>query len=389
MRKPGFMSLFLGSLPLLAAILLAFMNPTKLEASDFTLIAWNPGRELLATGSVNPNYPYPLWTVLVMLPFTVWPLQTAMVLWLSFNLLMLAASLAVLFLQFDLKLSPFLFALMVLVSGLFLPVLTSLWLGQLSIFSLLVLALAAHFFLRQRWTWLGIVLGLSFIKPQVTILLAGLILVWALTHRRWQTLLGFGGVIAFLTVISLPFISSPGQIIGGGIASHLATYIKDTSTIWGLFLSLGISWLVPLLISTVLVVWLGLAWWPFLWERTVAFDRVLYLFSAAVLVNLIIIPYSWMHNLALLLLPIGYCLGIAFNMKRKGKYFWLALILGIMHPLMLSLFIALDIPARTQAYQIIPALALIPTMYFLDLYKNRAQGQSVQVSFTPDNFKDG
>ncbi len=184
-----------------------------------------------------------------------------MVLWLLCNLLMLAAGLAIFISLLDWQLSPGLFALVVCLSGFFLPVLTSTWLGQLSIFSFFILALTTYLFLHQRWTWLGIVVGLSFIKPQVMILLAGLLLLWSLWRRRLQTLLGFGGVMTVLVLISLPFISFPGQIIGGGIGSHLTSYIKSTSTLWGLFLTLGISWVVPAVISIVLIymAWLDLA----------------------------------------------------------------------------------------------------------------------------------
>ena len=365
-RNPGFLKLFLFTIPLLAGILFIFINPSKLDASDFILIAWNPGQELIKTGSVYAGYPYPIWTVLVMLPFVVWPPQTAMILWLICNLLMLAAGLAIFISLLDWQISPGLFALVVCLSGFFLPVLTSTWLGQLSTFSFFILALTAYLFLRQRWTWLGIVVGLSFIKPQVMILLAGLILLWALWRRRLQTLLGFSGVIIVLVLISLPFISFPGQIIGGGISSHLTTYIKSTSTLWGLSLSLGILWLVPAAIAVVLITWLGWIWLPFLRGRVISSNRVLFLFSAATMVNLILVPYSWMHSLVLLLLPFGYSFALALRMITKVRFTWLILLFVIMHPLMLGLFIALSGSTHTQAYQIIPALALLPTMVFLE-----------------------
>ncbi len=365
-RKPGFIKLFLATLPLLAGILVVFINPVKLDSGDFFQIAWNPGRELLATGSVSAAYAYPVWTAVVMLPFAVWPLHTGMVLWLACNFLMMAASLALFLGMFDWEISPALFVLVVCLSGLFLPVLTSIWLGQLTIFSLLILALTAHFFLHQRWTWLGIVLGLSFIKPQILILLAGLLLLWALFQRRWKTLLGFGSVILFLTLISLPFISFPGQIIGGGISTHLDTYIKVTSTLWGLFLSLGLSWIVPSVISVALMVWLGWIWLPFLRGKSISSNRMLYLFSAALLVNLIVVPYSWMHNLALMLLPAGYCLSLSLKINNKGRYAWLVLLFIVMQPLMLGLFLVLGGPDHTQAYQIIPALVLLPILCILE-----------------------
>jgi hypothetical protein len=367
MRKPGTFGLFLATIPLLAIILFPFINPAKLDASDFWLIAWNPGRQLITTGTVYADYPYPLWTVVVMLPFVVWPPQFAMILWLACNLLMLAASLAVFISLFDWEISPILFALAIFLSAFFLPVMTSMWLGQLTIFSLLMLALTVHLFLRQRWTWLGIVLGLSFIKPQVMILLAGLLLLWAFWQRRWQVLFGFGASIIVLILISLPFISRPSQIIGGGIESHLGTYILRTSTIWSLLLSLGMSWHVPLLFSLAMLIWLGWVWLPFLHGKKTPINRILFLFSIATLVNLIVIPYSWMHNLALLLLPFGYSISLVLKKSGGVRSAWLILLLVIMHPLMLGLFLAFNGPTLTQAYQIIPALALLPILFLLEL----------------------
>jgi hypothetical protein len=365
-RNPGFLKIFVVTLPMLAGILFIFMLPGKLDASDFMLIAWDPARELLTTGSIYANYPYPLWTVIVMLPFTVWSPQLAMVLWFICNLLMLAASLALFLTLFDWEISPVLFVLIVALSGFFLPILTSIWLGQLTIFSLFMLALTVHLFLHQRWTWLGIVLGLSFIKPQVMIMLAGLLLLWALCQRRWKTLLGFITVIIFLTLISLPFIANPIQIIGGGIGSHLASYIQSTSTIWGLLLRLGIPWYVPAVISLALIIWLGWIWLPVLRGQELSVNQILFLFSMTTLVNLITIPYSWMHNLALLLLPFGYSLTLVLKVKSRARFVWMALLFFIMHPLMLGLYVALNGPDHTQAYQIIPALALLPIMCFLE-----------------------
>lgn len=330
------------------------------------LIVWNPGHELLTKGSIYADYPYPAWTVVVMLPFAMCPPQTAMVLWFICNLVMLAASMTLLLALFDWAVSPALLGLVITLSVFFLPVLTSMWLGQLTIFSLFILILTTYLFLHKHWTWLGVMLGLSFIKPQIMILLAGLILLWALWQRKWQTLLAFGAIIAFLILISLPAISSPRQIIGGGISNHLAVYIQQTSTLWGLFLSFGFSWLVPLVISLALLAWIGWIWLPLLRGMEISSNRIIFLFSAATMVNLMTIPYSWMHNLTLLLLPFGFCLAQTLKIKSGMRFFWLTLLFVIMHPLVLGLFVALIKINDPQAYQVIPALALFPMMIFLE-----------------------
>jgi hypothetical protein len=365
-RYSSSFNLFLFISPLLAGIIGVFINPAKLDASDFMLIAWNPGQEALTTGSVYAEYPYPLWTVVAMLPFSVWEPPVAMFLWFTCNTLMLSASLAIMLTLFDWKITPALIGILIPLSAFFLPVLSSLWLGQLTIFSLFILVLTVLLFLRERWTWLGVVLGLSFIKPQVMILLAGLILLWAFFHRRWRALVGFGAMIGFLIVISLPFASNAGQIIGGGISSHLGTYLRSTSTIWGLFLTLGFSWIAPATFSIALITWLGWLCMPFLRGEVLSARRVLYYFSVITLVNLVALPYSWMHNLALLLLPFGYCLSLVLKMQGGARAGWLTLLFIVMHPLMDGLFILFSLFTNTQAFQVVPALLLLPMTIFFE-----------------------
>lgn len=364
-RTPSFLKLFLFILVLLVCIVFIFIRPDNLEQSDFMLIAWYPGQQLLHTGFVDANYPYPLWTVIVMLPLVVWAPKTAMMLMFVCNMLMLSASLTLFVLIFKWELSPVLLVLGVSLSVFFLPVLSSLWLGQLTIFSLLILALTLFFYFKEKWGLLGAVLGLSFIKPQVMLLLVGLLLLWAFLKKKWEVLVGFSIVVTILILISLPLVSTPMQLIGGGISSHLGSYILMTSTIWGATMSLGMSWLIPLLISITLLLWLGWIWLPFLVGNK---DRPheFFLFSIAVIVNLVVIPYSWMHNLTLLLLPVGYSLLLISQKSNLVRVIGLILVFLVMYPLMYLLFILIGIPQVTQAYQIIPALFLLLGMMLLE-----------------------
>ena len=100
MGMPGFPKLFLIVLMVLMGAISIFIHPGNLDASDFMLIAWEPGQELLKTGSVYANYPYPLWTVVVMLPLVIWTPKTAMLLLFICNMLMLAASLTLFMMVF-------------------------------------------------------------------------------------------------------------------------------------------------------------------------------------------------------------------------------------------------------------------------------------------------
>lgn len=367
----GILKTFLVSLILLAGILSVFVNPVNIYSGDFMLIAWKPGQELLKTGFVNPNYPYPLWTVVIMLPLVLWTSKTGMILMYICNMAMLAASLALLISIFKWEVTPILLVLTVSLSGFYLPVLTSVGIGQLTIFSFLILVLTTRFFLARSWTWLGIALGLSLIKPHIMLLLTGLLLLWAMWQHRWNVLLGFGGVAALLVLISLPFISSPGQIIGGGIESHLGTYIMRAATIWALLMNLGLKWYVPLFLSLGMLAWVGWNWLPFLRGEEISSERVVFLFSAAIMINLLIIPYSWAYNLILLLLPFGYCFSRVLTFKGRRQHAWLTMLFFVMHPLTVGIFIIFKGYIKTQAYQIVPVLVLLPIMIILESYRTK------------------
>jgi hypothetical protein len=359
-------------LPLLVFFPLRWMLD-PLGVNDLILISWLPGQELLTTGALNADYPYPMWTVVTMLPFAMMEQQIAMTVWLICSLFMLVASLALFIKLFDWNATAGLFALLVFTFATYFPVLVSLDMGQLSAFSLLVLALATYFFLHKRWTWLGIALGLSFIKPQVMPLLTGLLLLWALIQRRWQVWIGFGGTMAALVLISLPFISSPSQLIGGGISGHLDTYIKWTATLWALFMNWGTTWHIPFVISILLLAWVGWLWFPFLLGRDTSDNRVRFLISIAVIINLLVIPYSWLYNLVLLLLPFGYSLSLVLRMTGWQKYAWLAALFFTMNLLTMGIVSVFKYDFefnQSQAYHIIHALVLLAMMAYLEYRTN-------------------
>jgi hypothetical protein len=363
-------------LTIFSPLLPYFQMRWEKESNDLMLIAWLPGQELLTTGAVNTAYPYPMWTVITMLPFAMLEQKTAMTVWLILSLLMLVASLALFIEIFDWDVTVGRFTLLAFAFFTYFPMSLSLIIGQLSVLSLFVLSLATYFFLHKHWTWLGIALGLSFIKPQVMLLLTGLLLLWALMQRRWQVLIGFGGTMAALTLISLPFISTPSQLIGGGISNHLEAYIGVTTTIWALFMNWGTSWHVPFLISILLLAWVGRLWFPLFVGRDISTNRVRYLISIAVVVNLLVIPYSWIYNLALLLLPFGYSLSLVLRMTGWQKYAWLTALFITTHLLAIVIVVIskdeININ-QSQGHHIIHALVLLAMMTYLE-YRTNSTG---------------
>lgn len=330
------------------------------------LIAWQPGRQLLETGSIDPDYPYPAWTVVAMLPIIIWEPYTSMIIWYICNLIMMGVSIVVFIRLMGWEIPLYFYPIFVILIPFFLPVLSSFWLGQLTIFSLLMLVLAAYSLKNRHFSWLGLVLGLSFIKPQLAAPLAGFLLLWALIHRRWSTLIWFGVVIGALVIISIPAVESPMQIIGGGINSHLNTYIDEGSTLFALFAINKISLWIPTMISAVLAGWLFYIWIPALRNPEPA-GNYLYLFSATVMVNLIILPYSWLNNFALTIFPYGYGLMMAAKFNLRARAYSFLAFLAIMYPITMVMFqYFYFFGKKTQAYQIVPVLLMLPVLYFVE-----------------------
>jgi hypothetical protein len=199
------------------------------------------------------------------------------------------------------------------------------------------------------------------------------LLLWAILQRRWQVLIGFFATIAVMVLISLPFISNPSQLIGSGIEEHLITYLGVTSTIWAMFINWGTSWHVPFVISLGLLGWVAWTWLPYLAGKELSTDRVRFLISLAVVVNLLVIPYSWIYNLALLLLPFAYSFSKALKLQGWEKFAWITALFSSQHVLA---FITIAIYGyefdleKSQWYHIVHALIFLGVMTALEYRTN-------------------
>src|SRR4030095_5487706 len=120
---------FLAAFIVAVSVLLP-MGTLTVPPNDFLLIAWNHGQQLLQRGAVDLDYPYPLWTQVLLLPFVLGSPQLGAQLWFVCSLLLLASSIILLmqFLNWPLRLPVVIFtSLFVAAFG---PVFTTLWLGQ-------------------------------------------------------------------------------------------------------------------------------------------------------------------------------------------------------------------------------------------------------------------
>jgi len=350
---------------ILAASVLLPMRTITVPANDFMLIAWNQGQRLLHHGAVDLTYPYPLWTQILMLPFALGSPEFGAQMWFVCSLLLLAASIVILI---DLLNWPIRLSLLVIVTlfvGAFGPVFTTLWIGQLNSVSVLSLALLTRALKSRSWMTAGAALGLGLIKPQLTILASAAIFALAVWERQWKLFAAFGSVLTLFVGLSIPFAVTPRQIFGGGAVEHLAKYLAHTSTLWGLgFMIVPDSLWLPALVSCLLTGWLAYTWIDSVragrWS-----EQTPYLIGVTTIVNLLILPYSWFYNQAVLILPICCAVDQLRRLDASARIVWLVVIVLVVYFLPTAVDEALTRVYHSEAYQVIPVMCLLPVVVIL------------------------
>ncbi len=276
--------------------------PAGIEVvGDFPLIVWEPARQIMTGVSVPTFYPYPLWTPVLMMPFALGTVQQGATVWLWVTLVLMAVSVVQLVrvLGWSIWAAP-VFGLGMLFQD---RVMVGVAAGQVIIVVVLLLILFFGALQRQHFGIAGMLLGATLIKPHPTILVSIGFLAWALYYRRWRLIGGYAAVAALFVALAAPFASTPMQIFGGGIGQHLTQGIGNGSTLWGLLLRVApIQWWAVGALCAALVAWLA-HWWYRLIRENRLLEQATEVVSATIIVNLLILPYSWSYNLTLLLIP--------------------------------------------------------------------------------------
>ncbi|MBA3947413.1 MAG: DUF2029 domain-containing protein [Herpetosiphonaceae bacterium] len=344
---------------LCVAIILGLFHSLNLPAADFKVIAWQPAHQLRAEGTLDKHYPYPLWTLLLLLPFTFGTPQSDALLWLLFNLLLVAGSMLVLLRLLRWPNHPLLMVLVTSLVMVYEPTVIELSLGQTVIILVLLQLLICLALQKGRGKTAGILLGASCIKPHVLLLVMIGLLGWALWHRRWQLLGGFGAVLVVLISLAAPFASTPGQIFGGGISEHLQLYLAHGSTLWGLCLTLAPRlWQIPALTSAALLIGLVYLWLPVLRSKDVT-AKLLFLIAITCVVNLLVVPYSWSYNQVLLVYPIWYAVERSRQCSRYTCIAWSSIIFSLVFPFEAWIGRTYVVPHRSDVYYVIPVMLFL------------------------------
>jgi len=259
---------------------------------------------------IHPPYFTPL-----IAPLGKLDLKTAYVVAGVVNLVLLAASIAVLTAGSATLRKPRAALVTVLIAAGFFPLQATVIQGQSDLLMLLPLAGAYLAWSRGRTGWAGVLAGLALVKPQLLLVVPALFI----ARRAWRALVGMGAVATALAAIGLAISGVKGagaylQLVAGwAVGGHSGNPITQ-QTVYSLR---GALELIPggrlpalaLLIALLALTALALSWRP---------DVPRLDFALAVAAGVALSPYENLHDLALLVVP-----GVALaDLARSDQLRW-------------------------------------------------------------------
>lgn len=155
------------------------------------------------SGESLAHFYYPLYSMIFFAPFGLMPFPFARALWMTLLELALPALVLMGVRIAEWKPSPAILIALMSFSVLWYPGLRAVIVGQFAVFEALLMIgalLAIH--VRNDYV-AGILMALSTTKPQMAVLLIPLILIWALSKRRWKLILWAGGAQIVLMAASV------------------------------------------------------------------------------------------------------------------------------------------------------------------------------------------
>ena len=258
-------------------------------------------RQYGSTWLENPIFIYAPPTAAVFAPFAALSVELAGVLWVWLSEVLVVVSVWIMALELRWrafgKYVPWLF----LTLALFLPVLLTLLMGQVSALSLALLVASALLWNHSRWFSGGLVFGLLVVKPQPVILVMPLMALWLLIHRRWQGLFGLALLLGLNALGSWLLYPSFLSDWLATVTNKVGGVISRMPTVWGIAYGLvpgspAQLWTAPVLAVAILVFGIIVV---LRWRGT-----VLQLMSTLVVLSVLATLYLWNYDRVLLLMPL-------------------------------------------------------------------------------------
>jgi hypothetical protein len=283
---------------------------------------WVPAHDTFGARWISdPTFLYPLPLAVLLLPFGVFPLDVAAVLWVFLSLVavLLVARKLIASWQPG-QLLPYLLPALAGIM-LFRPTFLTLLVGQMEILLLLCLGGTALLWERGKWLKGGLLASVVMLKPQIGLPLLALTGLWLLVHRRWTGLAGMG--LAALILFAIGAVFDIGWVdrwlsIGQGKVSGVFGY---TPTVWGVSATVchhqhPCTSLLGGVLSIV-VVTAGL--WILLPRKVL---HPMNAIGVIIPVVLLTTPYLWAYTQVMLIIPILLVMGKMY--QRKLPYMLVA-----------------------------------------------------------------
>jgi len=252
-----------------------------------------------STWMPDARAPYPLWTLVLMTPFSALDIDWGAAWWLVFSEGLLGASVYLLVSRVGhVRPTPTRFGLLLVGGFATRGTLATLYGGQITIVLLFVVTLFLVLMERERPLLAGLVLALTALKPNPFLLLVPLLGVWLLWRRQWRALLGAG--VGGVLLLAATWTIQPGWPVEWLAVRGKTAATFKTPTVWGLAYALseeGWPMLGLVAAGTVTTV---VGWLVFRRRDW----RVPEVTALGVAGSLLLTPYAWAYEHTLLLVPL-------------------------------------------------------------------------------------
>jgi hypothetical protein len=274
-----------------------FSDPSQLLEIQQQLSGWDDKDNILVTWN-------PPWLLAWLIPFTFIEFDRASWHWFLINLTLLFTSTTLLWLLSGrdpaIRNKSW---LGIVVGVLFLPTITTLLVGQITILVLMGIAGFLYFRQQEKPLYAGLFLSLTSIKPHLLYIILPVVFLDAFIFRRWRIIIGFtlpiivGIVIAFL--LRPTFLADYLLLMGSG------QVLRYTPPTLSSMISLWLNWPWFKLVSTVLLLsGCLIGWWFYGRGRDMNWVN----FSPiALFISVITAPYGWSFDVIVLLVPLLQC----------------------------------------------------------------------------------
>ncbi len=306
-----------------------------------------------ATWVPNLTYIYPLPLSLAFTPLAVLPFEPAYVLWVWISAVLLVASILLALRFWPVPGSAHLIVPALAGAFLFRPVMVALRNGQISIALLFVLALGAYLLERGKWTAGGAALAFLLLKPQLGVPLCGLVFVWALVKRRYTAAAGLALGALFLLVVGLVQRADWVTLFLAAAQTKFAATFSHSPTLWGpaaiacrgnFGCTLAAGGAIVLAFSGV-----GML-------LALQVDSPGLAVAALVPVALLVTPYLWNYDQALLAFPLTLTM---LAMFARGRPYLLSATLFLAVSVLALVFLVLALQTESDVWSALVPLAVL------------------------------